>query len=318
MGITKQMYLKNKIINGKKYIYAVKTLRLPNGKHISIEKLYKNQSKKELEEYFTEKIIEEHTKYSLKEYKTDHIFTKEEVRKIESVKIGYKKIKKKLSKVSLNDLINRFTANFTYESNALEGNSLTLKDVAIVLFENLIIKGKDLREIYETRNSRIVVENIIKGKYSILEKDIIKIHKTLVKDIKIQEGYKKVPNFIQGRNIETTPPEIVKKKMDKLIEWYIENKEKFHPLKLAANFHGKFEQIHPFEDGNGRVGRFLINVILKENNYPPLIIRKSQRISYLNALEKFDQKHPDNLERFILERFKETYKKFFEVYIKYL
>jgi Fic family protein len=89
-------------------------------------------------------------------------------------------------------------------------------------------------------------------------------------------------------------------------------------VKLAAIFHGKFERIHPFEDGNGRVGRFLMNIILTKGGYPPLIIRKSQRVSYLKTLESFDSGHQDALVRFTLEKFKETYRKFFEVYVKYV
>jgi Fic family protein len=91
-----------------------------------------------------------------------------------------------------------------------------------------------------------------------------------------------------------------------------------HPIKLASIFHGKFEHIHPFEDGNGRVGRFLINIILIKNKYPPLIIRKSQRVSYLKVLESFDHKYQDALIRFLLERIKDTYRKFFEIYVKYI
>jgi Fic family protein len=215
-------------------------------------------------------------------------------------------------------LFDRFTANFTYESNALEGNSLTLKDVAIILFENAILKGKDLREIYDARNSREVVDLIIKNKFTITEKDILKMHKMLIRDTGVKEGYKIVPNVILGRNINTSAPENVKEDMDKLIKWYESNKKHIHPLKLAALFHGKFEQIHPFEDGNGRVGRFLINVILINNKYPPLIIRKTQRLSYLQALQNFDNKHTDTLERFILEKFKDTFNKFFEIYVKYI
>ena len=186
------------------------------------------------------------------------------------------------------------------------------------MFENTTIKGKDLREIYETRNSRKVIEQIMQNKFSVCSEDIIKIHKLLVKDINIQAGYKKFPNEIIGRNIKTAPPEKVQKEMNNLINWYTKNKEKIHPLELAALFHGKLEQIHPFEDGNGRVGRFLINIILVNNKYPPLIIRKSQRISYLKALENFDHNHTDTLRRFMLEKFKETYKKFFDVYVKYV
>ena len=312
------MYFKVKNINGKKYKYAVRSIRLPDGKVIALEKIYKNEGEKELNGFFNEKEKKARLDYILNKYKSDHIFTKEEFEKVEEIKFNYKNIIKKISGNALKDILDRFTANFTYESNALEGNSLTLKDVAMVMFENISIKNKDLREIYETRNSREVVEGIINNKFSISHEDIIRMHKMLVRDIGIQEGYKKFPNVILGRKMGTAAPEKVFEKMEKLIIWYKENKERMHPLKLAARFHGMFEQIHPFEDGNGRVGRFLVNVILVNNSYPPLIIRKSQRLAYLNSLEKFDIKHFDSLERFILERFKETYRKFFEIYVKYV
>ncbi len=312
------MYFKDKKIKGKKYRYAVKSIRIPNGKVASLEVSYKNQNKEELEKIFEEKEKGKNYQYVIKTFKPDHILTIGEFKKIESIKIDYKKIVGKLSKVSLKDLLDRFTANFTYESNALEGNSLTLKDVAIVMFENSSLRDKDLREIYETRNSRVVVELIMDNKFSISRENIIKIHKILVRDIGILEGYKKVPNVIIGRDVKTTPPEKVEQEMNNLISWYKENHGKIHPLKLSALFHGKFESIHPFEDGNGRVGRFLINAILTNNNYPPLIIRKSQRVAYLKSLENFDKNHSDTLERFILERFKETYRKFFEIYVKYI
>lgn len=312
------MYFKNKKIKGKIYKYVVKSIRLPNGKGISLEKIYKGERKEDIEKFFEEKEKNEDVKYIIKKFGTTDIFTKETLERIEEIKFNYKKIISKLTKPSLRDLLNRFTANFTYESNALEGNSLTLKDVAIVIFENASIKGKDLREIYETRNSREVIELINKNKFDISHEDIIKIHKILVKDTDVNSGYKKFPNIIVGKRIKTTPPEKVYEEMETLINYYRKNKEKIHPLRLAALFHGRFEQIHPFEDGNGRVGRFLINLILLKNKYPPLIIRKSQRIAYIKALEAFDNRYSKKLERFILEKLKNTYKNFFEVYVGYL
>ncbi|MBS3088185.1 Fic family protein [Candidatus Pacearchaeota archaeon] len=312
------MHIKEKTVNKKKYKYLVKSIRLPNGQIKKIEKIYKGEPKKEIEKILEEKERKEYARYMLKNFSTNHIFTEEEFEKIEDIKINYRKVIKKLTKSTLRDLLDRFTANFTYESNALEGNSLTLKNVAMIMFENTTIRGKDLREIYETRNSRKLIEQIMQNKFSVSNEDIIKMHKLLVKDTGIQTGYKKFPNEIIGRNIKTALPEEVQKRMDGLIEWYEQNKEKIHPIELAGLLHGKFEQIHPFEDGNGRVGRFLINIILVSNKYPPLIIRKSQRISYLKSLENFDNKHTDSLRRFVLERFKETYKKFFEVYVKYI
>lgn len=313
------MYFKEKKIKGRKYKYAVKSVRLPNGKVVSLEKTYKHQAMKKLSEFFDEKEKEANYKYALNKFGKNHIISEEMLKKVESIRMDYKKLMKKLPKAGNKDLLDRFTANFTYESNAIEGNSLTLKDVAMVMFENISLKDKNLREIYETRNSRKVVEEIFNKRFSINHRDILKMHSMLVKDTDIKAGYKKIPNFVVGReNLKTTPPEKVYEEMNNLIEWYNLSKDKVHPIKLAALFHGKFEQIHPFEDGNGRVGRFLINVILIDADYPPIIIRKSQRISYLNALSEFDSNHKDTIERFILERFRETYKKFFEIYINYI
>src|SRR3989344_3552341 len=118
------MYFKTKSIKGKKYKYAVKSFRLPNKKIVSLERIYKN----DLNKFFEERELEKNAEYTLKTFGADHIITKEIIKELEKIKINYKEIIKKLSKTSLKDLLDRFTANFTYESNALEGNSLTLKD----------------------------------------------------------------------------------------------------------------------------------------------------------------------------------------------
>ncbi|MBU2099918.1 Fic family protein [Candidatus Micrarchaeota archaeon] len=312
------VYFSEKKIKGKKYLYAVHSVRLENGKIVKINK--RVETKKitpELKKYFEEKESEARFKEAISRYETNLVFTSGQIAKIEKTKQEYKKIVSKLTKKQLQDLFDRFTVNFTYESNALEGNSLTLKDVSIILFDKIVPKDKDLREVFETRNSRKVIDLILKKKFKVREKDIKKIHEMLVKDMEIETGYKKIPNFLLGRRVETISPEKVRKEMEKLLKWFNEEK-KMHPIQKAAVFHGKFEKIHPFEDGNGRVGRFLINIGLINQGYAPLIIRKSQRIAYLKCLEDFDNGYTTNLERFILEKYKKTFEKFFEIYMKYL
>ena len=103
------------------------------------------------------------------------------------------------------------------------------------------------------------------------------MHKLLVKDMGVQEGYKKIPNYIIGRKIETTLPENVEKEMKELVDW-LKKEKSIHPIQKAALLHGKFEKIHPFDDGNGRVGRFLINVLLISEGYAPLIIEKAKEL----------------------------------------
>ena len=248
--------------------------------------------------------------FAVRNYQKSNIFDGELIKRLEEIKIGYREILKKLTKKQMQDIIDRFTVNFTYESNAIEGNSLTLKDVAIVLHEKRVLKGKELREIYETLNTRKAMELIFSNKLKINKNAIVKLHEILTKNTGISAGFKKLPNFILGRNVKTTSPENVEEEMDDLIGWYYENKG-MHPLQRATIFHGKFEKIHPFDDGNGRVGRLLINIMLLNHNYPPLIIRKSHRISYFNCLEAFDNGHEDKLNRFLVEKYKKTYEKFF-------
>jgi len=317
------VYLKEKAINGRRYKYLTKSIRLPDGKVKTVQKLVKDKgSVKELERkylnYFIEKERELYADFALGKYESDPIFTKIQIEKIEHIKVDYQYTLKSFSKEQYRDVFDRFIANFTYESNAIEGNSLTLKDVAIVMFEDKTIEGKELREIYETKNSRKVMDLMLKNKFKVTEKDIIRMHKILMKDIDSRTGYKKFPNYIIGSDVRLTLPEKVKEEMEDLILWYRESMESIHPLRVSALFHGKFEKIHPFADGNGRVGRFLSNVILMEHKYPPLIIRKTQRESYIKYLQDFHRGYTPNLERFFLDKYKKTYRKFFAVYLEYI
>jgi Fic family protein len=310
-----------KNINGKKYLYAEHSFRLPDGKIKKISKLIskeEDKGSKEIRDYFLKKQIGAYQDYALKTYKVDSILTEEQIKKLESIKIEYQKIIKSFTKNQIKEIMDRFTVNFTYESNAIEGNSLTLKDVTLILGENVVPKNKDLREVYETRNTREAHELLFKNKIKINIKDILYVHSILVKDTGVQFGFKKLPNYLAMRNLKTTPPEKVEEEMNRLISWYESNKDKIHPLRLAAEFHARFESIHPFDDGNGRTGRILLNAILLEHSYSPLIIRKTARIAYFSSLEAFDKGYKDKLERFLLEKIKDTFEKFFKVYVKYL
>jgi Fic family protein len=311
--------VRKKKIRNTEYLYAEHSFRLPNNKIKKISKLIKNKediNKKEIKEYFLKKEIEESIKVASK-YTKDRIFIKEKISNIEKIKTEYKYLTRNLTKKQMKDIIDRFTVNFTYESNAIEGNSLTLKDVTMVLSENMIPKGSDLRDIYETKNTRKANDLLFNKNIKITVKDIIKIHSTLVDETGVTKGFKKLPNFLLMKNIKTTLPENVENDMNELIRWYDQN-QNLHPLRLASEFHARFEKIHPFEDGNGRVGRMLINAILMEKGYPPLIIKKTMRQSYFNALEAYDYGHKDKLERFLIEKLEDTFKNFFEVYVKYI
>lgn len=311
--------LKN--IKGKKYLYAEYSFRLPDSsiKKVSVRVNNKSQlDSGEVKSIFRQKEIEISQKWAVEKYKTDSIFTKERICEFEVMRVGFKQIKNKLTNAQFEDLLKRFTANFTYETNALEGNSLTLKDVTLLLFEGIVPNNKQLREINETKNAQDAHKLLFEGKLRVNIDETLRIHKIVVRNMDISNGWKKLPNFLMMRNVKTTAPENVESDMTKLFKSYLEVKKDWHPLKIAAHIHAKFEKIHPFEDGNGRVGRILLNAILIDAGYPPLIIRKTMRQKYFGALEASDDGHYEYIERFLIEKFRNTYKKFFEVYLKYI
>ena len=315
------VFVRAKEIKGKKHHYLEKSIRLANGKIKKISIYIKNyQPKMDLKNYesiLNKRINEELVRSATEKYQKGLIFTQLKLAKLEEIKLGYQNILKKLTEKQFQDIIDRFTVNFTYESNAIEGNSLTLKDVTYIIQEKKILQEKDLREVYETLNTRKALQWIFEKKPKLNERNILELHKIIVENTGVTLGYKKLPNFLLGRNVQTTPPEKVGLEMKNLLRNY-ENNKNLHSLQRAALFHGNFEKIHPFEDGNGRVGRLLINIILLNNGCPPLIIRKTQRVAYFHALEAFDNKHFDNLYWFLVEKYENTYENFFKIYVQYI
>jgi fido (protein-threonine AMPylation protein) len=316
------MHIVKRKIKGREYFFAEKSVRLPDR---SVRKLSVSAGRKtpkidelKLRKVFCDKEKNLFANWALKHLGFEYPLTQNDISQVERLKVDYKHVMKGIPKQRIRDLIDRFTVNFTYESNAIEGNSLTLKDVAIVIFEKETIPGKTLREIYETRNHRDAIELLFRKKIKMTHQLIIKVHKLFMRDIEEQLGYKKLPNFILGSPVKTSPPEQVYDDMTELLQWHQKNSSKMHPLQLAALFHGRFLKIHPFADGNGRVARMLSNAILVNNGYPPIIVRKTNRTKYMGTLRAFDSKHPENLVRFFLERYKRTFNNFFAIYARYV
>ena len=322
------VFVREKNVNGIKYISLDKSIRIKD----KIFKVSKYLGKKD--DISQKKINEETKKFALEtDRKVISLIIKDikkryahfeypldisEIEKIEDMNLKYREIKKSINKKDWEDIKRRFVANFVFESNALEGNSLTLKNFSEIIFENKTDSSADLRDVYDAKNSYEVFSKLFTSKKEITEKFIIDLHKKIIKNIDDRTGYKKLPNILLGRNLQLAKPEDVQKEMCSLIEWYRENKDKLYPLELAFKFHHKFEKIHPFADGNGRVGRMLLNCILIKQGYYPVIIRKTERESYLKALEVADSGKYVSLMRFALDKAKDTYRKFFDVYYNYL
>lgn len=319
--------ISKKRIKGQEYVYLEKSLRVKEsvrnvskylGKAKEINKKKIKEAKEEFDKELLEKEAQLKTNYWRKNSKFTSPLTIEEVKKIEIMNTKYKKIIKKLHPNNITDLNRRFIANYVFESNALEGNSLTLKNVAEVIFDKIISSGKDLREIYDAQNSFNLFLYLKKTREKISHKFIIKTHKKMMREIDDRLGYRTVPIMLIGKTTKLAAPEEIKQKMDDLLRWYYQNENTLYPLELAFIFHAKFEKIHPFCDGNGRVGRFLLNYILMRKGYFPIIIRKTSRNTYFKSLEAADKNNWQILIRFALNNYKKTFRKFFEIYYQYV
>ena len=185
------------------------------------------------------------------------------------------------------DLIVRWT----YHSNAIEGNTLTLLETKVVL-EGITIGGKALREHFEAinhRNAILYVEEIIQNVEVLSEWQIRNIHQLILKNIDDDNAgrYRNVNVLIAGAS--HTPPDqtLIAEQMSAFIDWYNREAAQLHPIERAAKVHADFVGIHPFIDGNGRTSRLLMNLELMKAGYPPCVITVENRLAYYEALHQW-------------------------------
>ncbi|MCS6109843.1 Fic family protein [Clostridium botulinum] len=200
--------------------------------------------------------------------------------------------KRPLNKEALHNLKKYFDVELTYNSNAIEGNTLTVTETKVILEDGITIgKGKTLREHLEVINHKEAIDyinDIVSKDIDISERVIKDLHYIILKSINNKNAgkYRDTNVLISGSRHRPVEHILVAEKMQELIKWYKENKEKLHPIELAAEFHFRYVYIHPFVDGNGRSARLLMNLILMRNGYPISVIKNEDRDEYMKALEK--------------------------------
>jgi Fic family protein len=204
----------------------------------------------------------------------------------------------------------QFTEQFTYNTNAIEGSSVGLGEVPSILQKK---KTEDSEEI-ETKGVAKAVYFIRKTKEEFSLELIKKLHKLCFTGSKHFAGsFRNVEVVIRGRNGDIIHRGVSLSQLggslEDLIYWYKKNKKKFKPLVLAAIIHNQFEHIHPFQDGNGRVGRLLLNFILIKNKYPPINILLEDRPEYYHTLQEYHSKQDlKPTLSFLIKQYKKTLK----------
>ncbi|MDP2750628.1 MAG: Fic family protein [Nanoarchaeota archaeon] len=276
----------------KQYYHLTKNVRLGINKWKKI-RVYigeKKPLKKELEKHARK--VEESAKALIKHanylYISDH-----DAETLQDIKEGYKDWLKKTPK-SLKEKLNEdFMIRFTYNTNAIEGNRLTLRQTALILKDKVIPSGVRANDYNEAINGKECLDFLREYKGDFNEAMMCKINGILTKNTDTIYGGR-VRFFdvkIQGSSHVPPPHSEVKHHLLNLFKWYSKNKRKLHSFELAVLVHAKLTWIHPFEDGNGRTARAIMNFILMEKGYPMFFIPFEKREAYYMALEKADKEN---------------------------
>ena len=207
-------------------------------------------------------------------------------------KLKVLKKRRPLTEGELERLNEEFLTEYIYNSNAIEGNTLTLRETDMVL-RGLTIDKKSLKEHLEVighKEAFDYVKQLVSENVEISEKQIKDIHYLVLADKKDDRGvYRRIPVRIMGAAHEPVQPYLIILKMEELLEQYKNSKEDI--VTKLARFHIEFEDIHPFIDGNGRTGRLLINLELMKAGYPPIDIKFSDRLKYYEAFDGYHTKN---------------------------
>ena len=197
-----------------------------------------------------------------------------------------------LTEGEIKRLNEEFTIEYTYNSNAIEGNTLTLRETDLVL-RGLTIDRKPLKDHMEAvghKEAFEFVSELVKQNEPLSERIIKQIHFLVLVGNKDDRGvYRKVPVRIMGAKHEPVQPYMIEPKMEELLKKFMEGKE--HIITKLARFHIEFEGIHPFIDGNGRTGRLLVNLELMKAGYPPIDIKFTDRMEYYKAFDEYHENH---------------------------
>lgn len=230
----------------------------------------------------------------------------------------------------LRKLQNNLRTEFIYNSNAIEGNTLTLRETDIILQFGITVKGKSLKEHNEVKGQEYALDflnEVLKKEEPLSIRLIREFHALILNDDKDNRGrFKQENNTILGAKFQTTPFYQVEEKLQELIDNFNESDKNL--IEKVAKFHNDFEMVHPFNDGNGRTGRLLMNLELMKNGYPITIIKNEDRGDYYQALEiasidknyipltEFIKRSVENTFWIYYKHFNEETKEKFENYLK--
>jgi len=272
-----------KINKGKKeYFYLVHSYR--SKKSVQKKQLYLGDS--------IPKNIEEMKKEFMQEF-----YREKFIKNLEIVKKNFNKEYSKMPISAKKKSKNTFAVKFTYNTQRIEGSTLSLKDTTNLLERGITPTSKPLRDVKEAEAHKKVFFEMLNYEKDLNLQIILEWHNELMR-----QTAKDIAGKIRNHNVlisqsKFKPPMSLELEflLKEFFEWYKKEKDKLHPVELAALVHLKFVSIHPFSDGNGRISRLMMNFVLKKNGFPFLDIPYTKRNSYYNALERSQIKKEESI-----------------------
>lgn len=274
--------IKEKVLGEQKYYYLVHNIR--RGKtYLSKEKYLGKEVPANIEQ--------------IKKQFLDEIYSQEWFGKFNLIKKEYSLHKKSLPASALEKEQEQFAIKFTYNTNRIEGSTLTLKDTFKLLEQGITPANRPSRDIKETEAHQLLFNEMLNYKKDLSLPVILAWHRQLLKDTRedIAGKVRKHQVAISGSKFLPPSPVEVDIELNEFFSWYNRSKDKEHPVKLAALVHLKLVTIHPFTDGNGRISRLMMNFVLKRHNYPLLDIPYTRRSGYYTSLERSQIKKEERI-----------------------
>ena len=302
-----------KIIKGKKYYYIKAQIAVDTNtyKERRNQELYvcpvSTNDEELVEKYYEskqkliQKVAQHLHELTRKKYKSQFL-SKKDLKLLEYLRFGYSVFLNQGAKSDQERYEESFYTKYVYGTTSIEGNTYSLRDTDLTLNEGVTVGGKNKREFYEIENYALLKDFLAKQKNMKLSlKTIKKIHSLILRNIdaNIAGSFRKTDVGIRGSEFTPVPGILVEDELNNLITWFETNRKLIHPVEFATIFHQKFEEIHPFDDGNGRVGREILRQMLKKHGYPTIFVDSSNREEYLKCLDKGNKGNNKDLIRFV-------------------
>lgn len=293
------------------YYYLVENLKIAGGRRKQVRRYVGTSRPTESKQKLLLADFEKEVQKERSRLHGFHYLTGDEIQEIDRINRLFWLRYTRAGKTVQEQFDQNFVMAFVYNTNSIEGSTLTPKEVELLLSEN-IAPRKPLEDVLEAKAAERVLDFAKNSKDDFDPEFILKLHRLYFTNTKpgIAGRYKTAQNRIMGSNFETTQPEMVITDMKLYFKEYEKLRKELHPLELAAWCHWKLVRIHPFQDGNGRIARIIMNYVLNKNGYAMIDIKTKERQRYFDALERCNyQNSARALAARLVRRFKKQYER---------